>query len=84
MVPGRRAARTHPGGKVLIDAVGNEKLRVLGPIVAALGEAALLVAERLAMRLGSVLLDAMGVPGCPDLACWTASIESVRMVLIDN
>ena len=28
--------------------------------------------------------SAMGVPGCPELACWTASIESVRMVLIDS
>src|SRR4051812_43038077 len=26
----------------------------------------------------------MGVPGCPELACWTASIESVRIVLIDS
>src|SRR5208282_1106629 len=26
----------------------------------------------------------MGVPGWPDLACWTASIESVRIVLIDK
>jgi hypothetical protein len=24
------------------------------------------------------------VPGCPDFACWTASIDSVRMQLIDN
>src|SRR5208282_1863022 len=24
----------------------------------------------------------MGVPGCPDFACWTASIERVRIVLI--
>src|SRR5262244_807362 len=28
--------------------------------------------------------SAMGVPGCPDLACCTASIESVRMVLIQS
>src|SRR5882724_12855741 len=27
---------------------------------------------------------AIGVPGCPDLACCTASIESVRIVLIAN
>src|SRR5437016_4647371 len=26
--------------------------------------------------------SAIGVPGCPDFACWTASIERVRMVLI--
>jgi hypothetical protein len=25
---------------------------------------------------------AMGVPGCPELACWMASIASVRMVLM--
>src|SRR5262249_5423041 len=24
----------------------------------------------------------MGVPGCPEFACWTASIDSVRIVLI--
>src|SRR5215467_2975636 len=28
--------------------------------------------------------SAMGVPGCPDFACCTASIESVRMVLIHS
>src|SRR5262249_22969353 len=28
--------------------------------------------------------SAIGVPGCPDFACWTASIERVRMVLIAN
>src|SRR5215510_13186341 len=28
--------------------------------------------------------SAIGVPGCPDLACCTASIDSVRMQLIDN
>src|SRR5206468_10597793 len=26
--------------------------------------------------------SAIGVPGCPDFACWTASIERVRIVLI--
>src|SRR6266705_808283 len=28
--------------------------------------------------------SAIGVPGCPDFACWTASMERVRMVLIAN
>src|SRR5271168_4827789 len=28
--------------------------------------------------------SAIGVPGCPDLACWTASIERVRIVLMAN
>src|SRR5215471_3824241 len=28
--------------------------------------------------------SAIGVPGCPDFACWTASIDRVRMQLIDN
>src|SRR5262249_30029339 len=28
--------------------------------------------------------SAIGVPGCPDFACWTASIDNVRMQLIDN
>src|SRR5262245_45986958 len=28
--------------------------------------------------------NAIGVPGCPDFACCTASIDRVRMVLIDS
>src|SRR5437763_9583299 len=28
--------------------------------------------------------SAIGVPGCPDFACCTASIERVRIVLIDS
>src|SRR5581483_4536211 len=28
--------------------------------------------------------SAIGVPGCPELACWTASMASVRMVLIES
>src|SRR5215469_15136741 len=28
--------------------------------------------------------SAIGVPGCPDLACCTASIERVRIVFIDS
>jgi hypothetical protein len=31
MAPSLRAARAHPGGEVLADTVGDEKLRVLGP-----------------------------------------------------
>src|SRR5216684_3433933 len=27
---------------------------------------------------------AIGVPGCPELAAWTASMESVRMVLMHS
>ena len=27
---------------------------------------------------------AIGVPGCPEFACWTASMDSVRMVLTDR
>ena len=41
---------------MLADAVGDEELRVLGPAVGALGEADLLLAERLAVGLGGVLL----------------------------
>jgi hypothetical protein len=41
---------------VLADAVGDEELRVLGPAVVALGEADLLLAERLAVGFGGVLL----------------------------
>src|SRR5262249_61832556 len=43
-----REARAH--------GLGNEKLRVLGPAVGALGESHLFLAQRLAVRLGTVLL----------------------------
>ena len=51
-----RAARADSGREMFVDAVGHEELRVLGPSVAALGEADLLLAERLAVRRGGVLL----------------------------
>ena len=41
---------------MFVDAVRHEKLRVLGPTVAALGEADLFVSEWLAMGRGCVLL----------------------------
>ena len=41
---------------MLVDAVGHEKLGVLGPAVAALGEAHLLLAQGLAVGLAGVLL----------------------------
>ena len=43
-------------GEVLLDPVGDEELRVLGPAVEALGLPDLLLAERLAVGLGRVLL----------------------------
>ena len=52
----RGAAGADAGREVLADAVGHEELRVLGPAVAPLGEADLLVAERLAVRRARVLL----------------------------
>ena len=55
-MPGLRAALADAGGEVLADAVGDEELRVLRPAVDALGQADLLVAERLAVGLGRVLL----------------------------
>ena len=45
-----------PVGEVLVDAVGDEELGVLGPAVGALGLAHLLLAERLAVGGGGVLL----------------------------
>ena len=63
--PRRRAASTRraggspladPGGEVLVDAVGDEELGVLGPAVGALGLPHLLVAERLAVGGRGVLL----------------------------
>ena len=56
LAPSLRAARADPGREVLVDTVGDEKLRVFGPSVAALGKADLLVAERLAVGFGGVLL----------------------------
>src|SRR5262249_3355754 len=52
----RAAARAPPGGEVLLHAVGDEELRVLGPIVVALRETHLFLAERLAVRLRRALL----------------------------
>ena len=49
-------ARADPVGEVLVDAVGDQELGVLGPAVGALRLAHLLLAERLAVRLGRVLL----------------------------
>ena len=43
-------------GEVLVDAVGHEELRVLGPAVVALGEADFFLAERFAVGCGGVLL----------------------------
>ena len=50
------AARADAGGEVLADAVGHEELRVLRPAVGALGELDFLVAQRLAVGRGGVLL----------------------------
>ena len=50
------AAPADPGGEVLLDPVGDEELGVFGPAVGALGLAHLLLAERLAVRGGGVLL----------------------------
>ena len=82
----RRAPRAPmPCGEVLAHAVGHEELRVLGPAVGALGQPDLLVAERLAVRGGGVLLvrravadvavdddqrrPAFGLAGRPSSAC---------------
>src|SRR2546430_14570494 len=54
--PGGRSARADAGGEVLADAVGDQELRLLRPPVAALGQANLVVAERLAVGRGGVLL----------------------------
>src|SRR5262249_47682213 len=48
--PGRSAACAHSLCKVVIDSVGNEELRFLGPSVVALGETHLFFTERFPMR----------------------------------
>src|SRR5258708_19700849 len=49
-------AHTHSGSKVLPDAIGDQKRRVLGPPIGAFAEPDLLVAERLSVGCGGVLL----------------------------
>ncbi len=51
-----RAVRPDTGREMLADAVGDEELCILGPPIAALGEADLLLTERFAMGGGSILL----------------------------
>src|SRR5260370_627008 len=53
--PGRRAARADAIREVLVDAIGNEELRLFGPSVGTLGERDLIVPERLAVGRGGVL-----------------------------
>src|SRR5262245_25595328 len=48
--------RANSGGEVLAHRIGNEKLRVLRPAVSAFDKANLVLAQRLAVRRGSVLL----------------------------
>src|SRR5215471_16409266 len=48
--------RANFGGEVLAHRIGNEKLRVLRPAVSAFDRANLVLAQRLAVRRGSVLL----------------------------
>src|SRR5439155_14514363 len=54
--PSGRSARPDAGGEVLADAVGDQQLRLLRPPIAALGEANLLLTERLAVGRGRVVL----------------------------
>jgi len=49
------AAGAHTRGKMVIDAVWHEELRVLGPSIVAFGKTDLFFAKRLAMRIGCVL-----------------------------
>src|SRR5207342_2989791 len=51
-----RAARADSGGEVLAHGVGNQELGVLGPAIGALDEANFLLAQRLAMGRGGILL----------------------------
>src|SRR5262249_4744050 len=52
----RGATRPDAGGKVLADAIGDEKLGVLGPAVEALAETHLLITQRLAVSRRRILL----------------------------
>src|SRR5437660_1705463 len=55
LAPRLSAARSYPGSKMFVDAVGHKKLGILGPAVTTLREPNLLVSERLAVGRGSVL-----------------------------
>ena len=50
------AAFADAGGEVLVDTIGHQELRVLGPSVKALDEADFFLAKRLAVGRGSVVL----------------------------
>ena len=54
--PRTRAACAHARREMLVYSFGHQKLFILGPVVAALRELDLLVAERLAVCCGGVLL----------------------------
>src|SRR5262245_61181552 len=56
VVAQRLAASPDAGLEVVVDAVGNEELCVLGPAVIALGEPNLLLAQGLAMGGACILL----------------------------
>src|SRR5215510_2118267 len=55
LAPRLSAARSYPSGKMVVDAVGHQKLCLLGPAVELLTEADLLVTERLAVGRSRVL-----------------------------
>src|SRR5437660_1748331 len=51
-----RATGADAGREVVANGIGNQELRVLGPSVVAFGEADCLLAQRLAMSCGGILL----------------------------
>ncbi len=51
-----------PVGEMLVHAVRNEKLRILGPAIKPLGEANLFFAERFAMGRGCIVLVRRAIP----------------------
>src|ERR1051325_3024857 len=55
LTTGLLAARADTPSEMCIDTVGYEKLRLLGPSIAALGEANFIITKGLAMRFRSVL-----------------------------
>src|SRR5439155_4945661 len=69
-----RAARADAGREPLAHALGDQELRILRPAVAALGEADLFLAERLAVGCGRVVLvrRAISDVAVEDDQRWTA------------
>src|SRR5262249_53453431 len=90
-----RSAHPDTGREVLADSVRNQKLRVLGPPVTALGKPDFLIAKRLSMSLCGILFvgrtvadmsveDEEGRPALGLLEDLESVLDSVDIVGVTN